>query len=231
MNEKVIWDFFMSKLNNPFGVAGLMGNLYVESHLEPTYLQSSYARKLGMSGAEYTDAVNYNRYLNFSNDSAGYGLAQWTYSARKEALLNYAKTAGFSVGDLNMQLNFLWSELQKYTTVVNTLKSAKSVHEASDIVALKYEKPKDTSTKALQNRATFGRQYYDTFTQTDKKHIIVTTDNVNIRNGNGKDYSRLGQAKLNSIFEWVATSENNWHAIVYKKQVAWISGEFSRVSE
>ena len=167
--------------------------------------------------------------MNFVNDGAGYGLVQWTFSGRKQTLLEYAKTKKASIGSLGMQLEYLWSEIQKYTTVINTLKSAKSVREASDVVALRYEKPRDTSEKALQNRANFGINYYDMFVDTGKKQVIVTTDRVNIRAGNDKKYTRLGQVNKDAVFEWVATSENNWHAIVYKTQVAWISGEFSKI--
>jgi long-subunit fatty acid transport protein len=37
----------------------------------------------------------------------GYGLAQWTFWSRKQALLDFAKTAGKSIGDMTMQLDFL----------------------------------------------------------------------------------------------------------------------------
>ena len=30
-DEKIIWDYFMIKIKNAYGVAGLMGNLYTES--------------------------------------------------------------------------------------------------------------------------------------------------------------------------------------------------------
>jgi len=231
MNEKVIWDYFFTKLKNQFGVAGLMGNIYVESHLDPQLLQSSYARKLGLSSKEYTEAVDNQSYTNFVHDGAGYGLAQWTYYSRKEGLLEEAKKRNCSIGDLDMQLDYLWTEIQKYKTVVSTLQSAKSIREASDIVALRYEKPKDTSDKALANRAQFGEKYYEMFADKPRKGVIITSNLVNIRKGNGKQYGRWGQAKKNTIFEWVATSENYWHAIVYKDVVAWVSGEFSKINE
>ena len=34
MNESQIADFLLSKIGNPYGVAGLMGNLYAESGLK-----------------------------------------------------------------------------------------------------------------------------------------------------------------------------------------------------
>ena len=32
-HDKYIWDYFKAKLNNEYGTAGLMGNLYAESGL------------------------------------------------------------------------------------------------------------------------------------------------------------------------------------------------------
>lgn len=126
-----------------------MGNLYAESGLIPNNLQNTYTAKLGYSDAEYTAAVDNGTYTNFVNDSAGYGLAQWTFWSRKQNLLNFAKSQQKSIGDLNMQLDFLFKELKEgYSTVLNTLKTATSVLEASNAVLLQFERPADQSTKA-----------------------------------------------------------------------------------
>lgn len=73
---KEIWEFLMEQIGNSFGVAGLMGNLYAESGMRPNNLQNSYEKKLGMSDASYTAAVDNGNYSSFVRDSAGYGLAQ-----------------------------------------------------------------------------------------------------------------------------------------------------------
>ena len=106
-NEKTIWEYLMELIKNPYGVAGLMGNLYAESGLDPQNLQNSYEKKLGHTNASYTQAVDNGEYTNFVNDKAGYGLAQWTYWSRKQNLHNFAKSARKSIGDLQMQLDFL----------------------------------------------------------------------------------------------------------------------------
>lgn len=116
--------------------------------------------KLGKTDAEYTAAVDNGSYGNFVKDSAGYGLAQWTYWSRKQALLNHAKQAGVSIADLNMQLGFLWEELQGYTAVMDALKKASSVRAASDAVLAGYEKPADQSETVKKKRAEYGEGYY-----------------------------------------------------------------------
>lgn len=232
MNEKAVWDFLYPKILNSYGVAALMGNLYVESKLNPRNLQGSYERKLNMTDEQYTYSVDNGLYPGFVDDRAGYGLAQWTYPTRKENLLNYALDHGKSIGDLNMQLEFLWQELQGYTTCLNALKAATSVREASDVVVDRYEKPADRSEKGKQNRANYGQQFYDKFAAKKKcKQIVITTDRVNIRAGNNTEYKKIGVCNKNDLFDWIATAENGWHAIRYVDQVAWVSGDFSKMKE
>ncbi len=165
-NEEIIWNFLKRKGLNDFAVAGLMGNLYAESGLRPNNLQNTYEKKLGMTDAAYTKAVDNGSYDNFVKDSAGYGLAQWTYYSRKQNLLDYAQAKGASIGDLQMQLDFLWNEIQKYKSVMEVLNTAESVREASDVVLFKYEAPADQSEKVQVKRAGYGQKYYDKFAST-----------------------------------------------------------------
>ena len=164
-DPKVIWDYFKAKGLNDFGIAGLMGNLYAESGLKPTNLQNTYSKKLGYTDAEYTAAVDQGKYTNFVKDSAGYGLAQWTYWSRKQNLLDFAQSKNKSIGDLNMQLDFLYKELSEgyKNSVLKVLCEAKSVLEASNSVLLKFERPADQSETVQNKRAGFGQTYYDKY--------------------------------------------------------------------
>ena len=161
--EKAIWDYLYGKLGNAYGAAGLMGNLYAESALRPTNLQNTFEKKLGMTDAEYTAAVDSGSYTNFIHDSAGYGLAQWTYWSRKQALFTYAKEKGTSIGDLQTQLDYLWKEIQGYISVINTLKTATTVRAASDAVLTGYERPADQGEAVQVKRASYGQKYYDKY--------------------------------------------------------------------
>lgn len=164
-DPKVIWDYFKAKGLNDFGIAGLMGNLYAESGLKPTNLQNTYSKKLDYTDAEYTAAVDQGKYTNFVKDSAGYGLAQWTYWSRKQNLLDFAQSKNKSIGDLNMQLDFLYKELSEgyKNSVLKVLCEAKSVLEASNSVLLKFERPADQSETVQNKRAGFGQTYYDKY--------------------------------------------------------------------
>lgn len=231
MNEQKIWDFFMNEFKNPVGVAALMGNLYVESKLNPALLQSSYARKFNTSSEEYTAAVDATKTKTpsaFVTDGAGYGLAQWTYHSRKEALLKHSIEKNTSIGDLDMQLSFIRKEIASYKTVVAALKDGTDVRAVSDIVAKRYEKPADTSEFALANRGYYSQNFYDQFSGSTMVKVRAVK-NVNIRTGNGMKYGRVGALKQGQTAPWVATSENNWHAIEYGDKVCWVSGEFAEV--
>ena len=161
-NAKIIWDYLMNKINNPYGVAGLIGNLQAESGLNPRNLQNSCEKKSGYTDQTYTLNVDNGTYTNFVNDKYGYGIAQWTSAGRKQGLLNSRKNR--SIGDLSVQLEWLYTELStSYKNVLNGLKNAKSVREASDIVLTKFERPKDQSEAVKIKRASYGQYFYDKY--------------------------------------------------------------------
>lgn len=140
-----------------------MGNLKAESSLNPKNLQNTYEKKLGMNDETYTKAVDNGTYTNFVRDSAGYGLAQWTYWSRKQNLLEYAKQKKVSIGDLTMQIEFLIKEIKGYAGVWKVLTTTKSVREASDAVLLQYERPANQGAEVQEKRAAFGEEYYKQF--------------------------------------------------------------------
>ena len=193
-DPKVIWDYFKAKGLNDFGIAGLMGNLYAESGLKPTNLQNTYEKKLGYTDAEYTAAVDQGKYDNFVKDSAGYGLAQWTYWSRKQNLLDFAQSKNKSIGDLNMQLDFLYKELSEgyKNSVLKVLCEAKSVLEASNSVLLKFERPADQSETVQNKRAGFGQTYYDKYagkSATDESSTPTTPTTGTTTGGNKMKYN------------------------------------------
>ena len=187
VEEKKIWNYLLKKIGNAYGVAGLMGNLKSESALRSCNLQNTYETKLHFTDAEYTKAVDNGSYKNFASDSAGYGLAQWTSSGRKKNLLQYAKDTNSSIGNLDMQLEFLIKELSSsYKSVYNVLKLAQSVREASDAVLTKYERPANQGESAQIKRATNGEKYYN-------KYVSGTADEgVLLKKGcKGEDVKQL----------------------------------------
>lgn len=174
-NEQKIWNYLYTKLDNAYGVAGIMGNMMAESGLKPNNLQQTYEKSLGYTDDSYTEAVDNGTYTNFIYDKAGYGLVQWTYWSLKRDFYNYAKSVNKSIGDLEMQLEFLCKQLSEdYSVVWNTCKSATSVLEASNVMLLKFERPADQSVSVQNKRASYGQTYYNKYAL----KAIVDTSNV-----------------------------------------------------
>lgn len=171
MSKKIIWDYFKKKGFSDCGIAGLMGNLQAESNFKPNNLQNTGNKKLGMTDEEYTKAVDNGTYTfeMFQNDKNGFGLAQLTFWSRKKDLFNFAKQQKKSIGDLQMQLDFLYKELQRYKEVFEVLKTASTVRQASDIVLLKYERPADQSERVQKLRCGYGEAIYKEFAKPEKK--------------------------------------------------------------
>lgn len=237
--EGKIWEFLYGKIGNAYGAAGLMGELYAESGLRADNLQDSFKKKLDIMDAEYTRLVDEDEYLDFINDKAGYGLAQWTYWSRKKALLEFAKGRGKSIGDLDMQLDFLWSEMQGYKAVLAVLKAAESVREASDAVLTGYEKPADQGEAVKVKRARYGQAFYERYACGDQEAssggmtdadcpflVRVSVDDLNIRRGAGTNMAKTGKYTGKGVFTVVEVrsgkgSDKGWGKL--KSGAGWIA--------
>lgn len=179
--SKFIWDYFMAKIENEYGVAGLMGNLYAESGLRPNNLQNSYETSLGYTDTSYTAAVDSGEITKsqfISTSHGGYGLAQWTYPSRKQSLYEFWKAGGYdSIGSIELACDFLWHELDNdFDDVVGVLIGAESIREASDKVLHDFESPADQSTAVEEKREGYAQAYYDLYAgstpDTDNQIII-----------------------------------------------------------
>ena len=247
--EGVVWNVLLAEINNPYGVAGLMGNLKAESSMNPLCKTGGDKNELGVDYAEKVDSGEITG-QDFAHDGVAFGLAQWRYWSRKEQLYLFAREHYCGIEDLEMQLAFLLQEIKTYKTVWQTLLYATSVKEASDIVLERYEKPANTSEAIKEKRAKFGETYLTMFatpTTTvasfpeEKPHdypttpiVFTTKNNVNFRTGPSTKYQILGQTKnAGTQYDYVATAKNGWYAIDvvvnHKKYVAWMSNEFSKV--
>ena len=250
--EKTIWNTLQAAIGNAYGTAGLMGNLYAESALKPGNLQNTGNKALGMTDEQFVAAVDSGEYSadKFIHDGYGMGLAQWTYYTRKQALLNFVKAAGKSIGDLETQLAFLLQEIKGYTSVWNTLTTTTSVREASDVVLKKYERPANQSESVQVKRAGYGQQYYDKYAAADTTtptapttpaeepsvsfpyKVRVSIDNLRIRNGPGTNYASRGYTGA-GIFTIVEEADGpgatRWGLLKsYKsKRNGWISLDYT----
>lgn len=120
------------------GACGLMGNMQAESTLKANIAQRGMT---ALSDEEYTaSAAEWP--VKFIHDGVGYGLCQWTYWSRKQALFNFAQERGASVGDEGMQAEFCISELKNdYPGLWALLCSVTDIYTAASEVCTVYERP------------------------------------------------------------------------------------------
>lgn len=154
-----IYKYLLKQKCTTSGAFGILGNLAWESGLSSINLENSYNSKFGMTDAEYTDAVDNKEYANFVKDCAGYGLAQWTFWTRKQALLDFAQSRSASIGDMDMQLDFLVKELKtNYKTVWDKVTTSKDLFDCTSYFMINFENPRDKSESAQKARFNLARQ-------------------------------------------------------------------------
>ena len=200
-DAKTIWDYLKGQNLNDYAVAGLMGNLYAESGLRTNNLQDSYEYKLG-NDDEYTSKVNSGEYANFANDSAGYGLAQWTSSGRKAELYKRAQEMKRPINDPEVQLSHLMNELNSgyKNTVLGPISSARSVKEASDVVLHKFGAPADQSSSVEAKRAGYAQSFYNDFAENGGSSIVDPMANTDGGSGGVGGPDESSMETLESLF-------------------------------
>jgi hypothetical protein len=109
-NEKAAYDFFVGKGLSSVQSAGIVGNLIQESNVLPGSVQPG---------------------------GPGRGIAQWSVGGRWNTDHNdnvawYASTQGASTGTLNLQLEFVWYELETFSGYgLAKLRAASSITAAT----------------------------------------------------------------------------------------------------
>ncbi len=113
--KQAVWDFFKSEGFPEESIAGIMGNIEVESGFDTACVQG------------YPNEP----YVYKANDGVGYGLIQWSEQSRKERLLNmFAIPMGKPVSNLNVQLACIKYELTKVPEYADLWERLKNCHDA-----------------------------------------------------------------------------------------------------
>ena len=160
-DENTVWQHLRNAGLTKAGAAGLMGNLKAESGIRSVIYENAYKKKVGLSDQEYVNQVNNGKYSEskFVHDAVGFGLAQWTYHTRKQALYNKCKG---KIGNLKCQLEYLVSELKTYFSGINKLlRSSSDVRTCAVRVLKEFENPADKSQRVQDYRTSLAMQYYN----------------------------------------------------------------------
>lgn len=145
------------------GACALLANVQAESAFIPSNLEDTANRRLGMSDQQYTDAVDSGAYQNFITDGAGYGLAQWTWGPRKKELLSFAKRAGVSIGNLQMQKDFLFYEMKaSYISCWNLCRNSHDLYAITKKLLYEWENPTEKENN-MAVRYGYAQSWYRQF--------------------------------------------------------------------
>lgn len=135
-NGAYIWNYLKNKGFSSNAIAGIMGNMMQESRLIPNIVEGGTTSETIVPGK-------------------GYGLCQWTYPSRQDALENFASQRGTSVSDIDTQLDFLLSEMDAKSGLNEKLNAASSPSEAATIF---HDEMEGSADATMDKREGFAEQ-------------------------------------------------------------------------
>jgi len=213
MNERIkyIYDKSRKAGITHQGAIGLLGNLQGEtSDFDPMSLETLYRNRFGLTDAEYVRRADagekvYNS-KTFVYDSAGFGIAQWTWWSRKKGLLDFAHSQGKSVGDLDAQIEYMFKEMrERYTKTWKILTTTNDYKEAVKICVNEYEKPANALT-AIQTRSNYAKAFLTQITDqvpntsdTESKSEAALENNTPTVTVSGFDRRKLIKMALSQV--------------------------------
>lgn len=142
------------------GIAGYLGNMEVESGFNPKSIESS---------ATYDEA----KAMNQSLSGYAFGLNQWD-SARRVALLTYAKSQNKQWSDSSLQLDFALNHDGSNSDLLKQGLKMTDVNQATEFLRAKWERGgQGTTTK----RQAFARNWYANFSNGSSNTAVDTATN------------------------------------------------------
>lgn len=186
----------------PIAACAMGGNMICESNMQADIAQRGMTT---LTDAEYTAAADSDA-IDFAHDAVGYGLCQWTYSTRKQRLLEYAKSMGASVGDEDMQVNFCLAELKtEYRELWSYLTTAQDLYGAAARICKEYERP---AVNNIADRANAGSALYMQYGgQLDAAAAGDTAETAEDPSGTDSSLSGAAGESSRSLFGTVRTGD------------------------
>ena len=132
------------------------GNMMAESLMKSNIAQRGMTQ---LTDDVYTSFVDHGEGgIDFVHDGVGYGLCQWTYPTRKQALLSWARQHGQSVGHEGMQVEFCLHELATdYQSLWAYLCETHDGYVATERICKEYERP---AVNNIQTRYEYAADLY-----------------------------------------------------------------------
>ena len=123
-------------------IAALLAQIQAESGFKVNNLENTANTKLGMTDEQYVAAVDNGTYTNFVRDAFGYGLWQLTEYSRKQNFINFVRARNGSIGDLALQVEFMFWEFRNYFGKIwNSMKSNHDLYALTKVLLYEWENP------------------------------------------------------------------------------------------
>ena len=159
MSELRIYTKLRAAGLTPEGAAAMLGNIWAESLCRAVQKQGDLKdpnRKKSISYMQRVDSGAIDR-TAFGHDGIGWGLIQWTFWSRKFGLYDLAKSRGVSIGDEEMQCDYLIIELRQSCDLFNFLCHTSDIGTASDRICDEFERP---AYNNFQDRRNYAEAVY-----------------------------------------------------------------------
>lgn len=211
-NAEIIWNFLKSKGLSDISTAAIIGNLMAESGLN-TGLEELTARI-----------------------DKGYGLAQWTFGRRTQ-LNTYAQTANKPVSDIQVQLQFLWMEIDpnadhtyanlqwggggygwsNQEEIYRQFTSMTNLDDATALFCWSHERPNATYAH-LDKRKSYAKQVYDLYagktTSASSSNTDESSDSTGkLETSDTKTNTTDDSAKISSLDKFIFIGDSRYEGI------------------
>ena len=190
-----IWNMLHQVGFNDIGAAGVMGNMMKESNL-------------------YSDIVEGGSHSpEITGDGNGYGLCQWTFPSRKQALADYARQNGVSSSDPGLQVSFIAHEaktLPEFSGLIESCNACSTPSEAARTFHEIYEGSADVEG-GIQKRCAWAEEAFK--------------NKGDIAGANGSDL------EANTYSSGGASSGNNSGSSSSGKSYSGLFGQFDKISD
>lgn len=126
------------------GALGMIGNWECESNCEPYRVQGDFSpyRSVSKAYVEKVENMQITREQFAGNGTQGFGLAQWTYPARRANLYDFWRNSSLRIDDVQLQVSFALHELwTEYSGLWEYLCNTHDLYEACGRVCREYERP------------------------------------------------------------------------------------------
>jgi hypothetical protein len=147
-NAEKIFSYLTGKGLTGQQAAGMLGNFQQESGFDPAIIQGG-----AIADKNYTPV-----------NGVGFGIAQWTFTARQGPLIALAQSSNRSVTDLSLQLDFLWQELNStHANSLASLKNESTPERAAYVFHRDFEGSADSEAFVIQVRGGNARALYEKY--------------------------------------------------------------------